>query len=73
MGVVSQHLLRQHLHVDVCVVELLPHLSQLTHGVVQVAFALTPGHHKDKKIYFFQPLFALVIYFFKFYVSPSVN
>lgn len=28
---------------DVSVVELLPHLPQLTHGVVQVTFTLTPA------------------------------
>lgn len=43
VGVVSHHLLRQHLHVDVGVVKLLPHLPQLTHGVVQVTFTLTPA------------------------------
>lgn len=43
VGVVANHLLRQHLHMDVGVVELLAHLSQLPHGVVQVAFALAPA------------------------------
>ncbi len=49
MGVVSNHLLRQHLHMDVCVVELFPHLPQLTHGIVQIAFALTPAGHIGRK------------------------
>ena len=48
MRVVSHHLLRQHLHMDVCVIELLPHLSQLTHGIVQVALAFTPAGHKGE-------------------------
>lgn len=43
VGVVANHLLRQHLHMDVGVVELLAHLPQLPHGVVQVAFALAPA------------------------------
>lgn len=43
MGVVSHHLLRQHFHVDVRVVELLPHLPQLTHGVVQITFTFAPA------------------------------
>lgn len=49
MGVVSHHLLRKHLHMDVCVIELLPHLPQLTHGIVQVALAFTPAAHKGGK------------------------
>lgn len=48
MGVVANHLLRQHLHMDVGVVELLPHLPQLPHGVVQIAFALAPACHKGR-------------------------
>lgn len=49
VGVVSDHLFRQHLHMNVGVVELLPHLPQLTHGVVQIAFALTPASTWGKK------------------------
>lgn len=48
MGVVSDHLLGQHLHMDVGVVELLPHLPQLPHGVVQVAFALAPAGRRGR-------------------------
>lgn len=50
MGVVTDHLLRQHLHMDVGVIELLPHLPQLTHGIVQIAFALAPAVHRGRKL-----------------------
>lgn len=50
MGVVSHHLLRQHLHVDVRVVELLPHLPQLTHGVVQVTFPFAPAGEEPNRV-----------------------
>lgn len=49
VGVVADHLLRQHLHVDVGVVELLPHLPELTHGIMQITFALTPAVHTGGK------------------------
>lgn len=50
MGVVSDHLLRQHFHVDVCVVELLPHLPQLTHGIVQITFTFTPAEEEQRYV-----------------------
>lgn len=50
MGIVPDHLLRQHLHVDVGVVELLPHLPQLTHGVVQIALTFTPVGDREESI-----------------------
>lgn len=50
MGVVSDHLLRQHFHVDVRVVELLPHLPQLTHGVVQITFTFAPAGEEQKHV-----------------------
>lgn len=53
MGVVSDHLLRQHLHMDVAVVELFPHLPQLTHGIVQVAFTLAPAGHSGREFIIF--------------------
>lgn len=72
MRVVSDHLLRQHLHMDVSVVELFPHLSQLTHGVVQIAFALTPAGHSGRKFNITlsecnHTAFSLLALFFYFY------
>lgn len=49
MGVVSHHLLGQHLHVDVGVVELFSHLPELPHGVVQIAFTLAPAGHRGSQ------------------------
>lgn len=48
MREVSHHLLWQHLHMNVSVIKLLPHLPQLTHGVVQVTFTLTPVDHTGR-------------------------
>lgn len=50
MGIVSDHLLRQHFHVDVRVIELLPHLPQLAHGVVQITFAFTPAGEEQNHV-----------------------
>lgn len=47
MGVVSDHLLRQHLHMDICVIELFSHLPQLPHGVMQVPLTFAPVRHKE--------------------------
>lgn len=41
--IVPHQLLRQNLHMDVCVVELLPHLPQLAHSIMQVALPLAPA------------------------------
>lgn len=50
VGVVSDHLLRQHLHMNVGVIELFPHLPQLTHGVVQITFTFAPADHRGGNI-----------------------
>lgn len=48
MRIISHQLLRKNLHVDVCVVELFPHLPQLTHSIVQVPFTLAPAARQAK-------------------------
>lgn len=48
--IISDHLLRQHLHVDVRVVELLPHLPQLAHGVVQITFTFAPAGREQNHV-----------------------
>lgn len=55
MGVVSHQLLREHLNMDVCVIELLAHLPELAHGIVKVALSFAPtgtgvkGKHLTKR------------------------
>ncbi len=49
MRIISHQLLGQNLNMDVSVVELFSHLSQLTHGIVQVTFTFAPDQtHRDE-------------------------
>lgn len=49
MGVVPNHLLTEHLHMDVGVIKMFPHLPQLTHSKVQAALSLTPAGDRQRK------------------------